>query len=232
MKMKEQPVIILGGFLSQKVNYSALKHAITDLSGNHVWVVDTRFFDWIPCISKVGWLIVLNKLDATIKTACSNSSKKVILIGHSQGGILARLYLSPDPFMGKRFAGIESVNQLITLGSPHINFAGINRGGHMSRWIENKIPGSAFTPQVRYTSVASKFIRGSSNGSLRERFAFRIYKEICRDGEVWGDGIVPVASALLAGSQQLILDNVSHFSIIGKPWYGNDKVLPLWWNIG
>ena len=232
MSIKQQPLVILGGFLSQKVNYSSLRHAITVLSGNPVWIVDTRFFDWIPCISKVGWLIVLNKLDATIKKARSICKKKVILIGHSQGGILARLYLSPEPFIGKRFAGIQNVNQLITLGSPHINFAGINRGGHMSRWIEKKVPGSAFIPQVQYTSVAGRFIRGSSNGSLRERFAFRIYKDICRDGEVWGDGIVPVTSALLAGSQEIILDDVSHFSLIGQPWYGSDQVLPLWWNPG
>jgi pimeloyl-ACP methyl ester carboxylesterase len=232
MRIKQQPVVILGGFLSQKVNYSALKHAITNLSGNHVWVVDTRFFDWIPCISKFGWLIVLNKLDATIKNAYSKSNKKVIIIGHSQGGILARLYLSPEPFIGKRFAGNKIVDQLITLGSPHINYAGINRGGYMSRWIENKVPGSAFAPQVHYTSVAGRFIRGSSNGSLSERFAFRIYKEICQEGEVWGDGIVPVSSALLAGSQQLVLDDISHFSIIGQPWYGSDQAVPMWWNPG
>jgi len=229
MSINQQPVVLLGGFLSQQGNYSALKHAISDLSGNNVWVVDTRFFDWIPCISKVGWLIVLNKLDTTIKNASSTTNKKVILIGHSQGGILARLYLSPEPFMGKRFAGLESVNQLITLGSPHINHAGLNRGGHMSRWIEEKIPGSAFAPQICYKSVAGRYIQGRPKGSLHERFAFSIYKDICRDGEVWGDGIVPVTSALLPGSQQVTLNGVSHYSLIGDPWYGSKQVLPLWW---
>ncbi len=51
------------------------------------------------------------------------------------------------------------------------------------------------------------------------------------DGDVWGDGLVPVASALLRGSQQLTLDGVSHFTGFGGPWYGAIEVIPQWWNV-
>jgi pimeloyl-ACP methyl ester carboxylesterase len=156
---------------------------------------------------------------------------KLTLIGHSQGGVLARLYLRPDePFMGKRFLGVDQIDHLITLGSPHLNQGGLQRGGYMSRWIDRQVPGSAFSARVRYTSVAGKYIRGNSTGSRSERFAYGIYKDICAEGESWGDGMVPVSSALLPGSQHIVIDGVSHYSLLGEPWYGSDEVLPLWWN--
>jgi len=57
--------------------------------------------------------------------------------------------------------------------------------------------------------------------------------------DVWGDGIVPLPAALLAGSTQLVLDGVYH-SPIGaakdeaqtaegaRLWYGSEPVLDSW----
>jgi hypothetical protein len=211
-------------------SYSAFNRTLTSISGQRVWVVETRIFDWLSSVSKMGWLLVLNQLDVTVKQALGKSGRsKIIMIGHSQGGVLARLYLSPEPFLGRRFTGINHVEHLITLGSPHLNLGGLRRGGNMSRWIERKVPGSAFAPQVRYISVAGRYIHGNASGSLSERFAYRIYKEICAEGDVWGDGIVPVSSALLEGSQQIILSDVSHYSLIGEPWYGSEAVWQILW---
>jgi pimeloyl-ACP methyl ester carboxylesterase len=211
--------------------YNGLSRALSALSGQKVWVVNTRVFDWLPSISRVGWFLVLNKLDITVRKAFTDSwASKATLVGHSQGGVLARLYLRPEPFLGKRFHGLDQIDHLITLGSPHLNQGGLQRGGHMSRWIERHVPGSAFSSRVRYTSVAGKYIRGNSTGSLYERFAYGIYKEICAEGEAWGDGIIPISSALLPDSQHIILNGVSHYSLLGEPWYGSEEVLPLWWN--
>lgn len=223
-------IVFLGGFLSQAAIYGSFSQSLTSLTGKKVFVVDTRVSDWLPIISKWGWLLILNKLDFTVKKAAKKyPNNKLTLIGHSQGGVLARLYLSDEPFLEKRFGGLEYINHLITLGSPHQNQGGIQRGGYMSRWVEKHLPGSTFSPQVRYTSVAGKYVRGQTSGSLKERFAFRAYQEICTDGGVWGDGIVPVDSALLSGSKQIIIEGVSHYSAIGSPWYGSKNVLPLWW---
>jgi pimeloyl-ACP methyl ester carboxylesterase len=229
---ENRQIIILGGFLSMAPVYKGLSRTLSELSGQKVWVVDTRVFDWLTSISKIGWFLVLNKLDITVRKALTSSKvSKLTLIGHSQGGVLARLYLRPDePFMGKQFYGIDQIDHLITLGSPHLNQGGLQRGGYMSRWIDRQIPGSAFSPRVRYTSVAGKYIRGNSTGARFERFAYRVYKEICAEGESWGDGIVPVSSALLPGSQHIILNGVSHYSLLGEPWYGSQEVLPLWWD--
>lgn len=230
-KVEERQIIILGGFLSMAAVYKGLSRTLSTLSGQKVWVVETRVFDWLTSISKIGWFLVLNKLDLTVRKALTNSRmSKLTLIGHSQGGVLARLYLRPEPFMGKRFSGIDQIDHLITLGSAHFNQAGLQRGGSMARWINRHVPGSAFSARVRYTSVAGKYIRGNSTGARLERFAYRTYKEICAEGESWGDGIVPVSSALLPGSQHIILNGVSHYSILGEPWYGSQEVLPLWWS--
>jgi pimeloyl-ACP methyl ester carboxylesterase len=211
--------------------YKGLSHTLSALSEQKVWVVDTRVFDWLTSISKIGWFLVLNKLDITVRKALANSRmSKLTLIGHSQGGVLARLYLRPEPFMGKQFYGIDQIDHLMTLGSPHLNQGGLHRGWHISRWIERNVPGSAFSARVRYTSVAGKYIRGNATGARYERFAYRVYKEICAEGDSWGDGIVPVSSALLPGSQYIVLNGVSHYSLLGEPWYGSEEVLPLWWN--
>lgn len=100
----------------------------------------------------------------------------------------------------------------------------------MSRWIEKRYPGAFFAPRVRYTSVAGKLIQGNRQGSLRERHVYAFYEDIGGKGAAWGDGLIPVALALLDGAQQITLEGVSHFTGFGGPWYGTAEVIPRWWN--
>lgn len=99
----------------------------------------------------------------------------------------------------------------------------------MARWVQQHVPDTIFAPQVRYTSVVGKYIHGRPSGSPTERFAFKVYKDIGEDGNVWGDGIVPVNSALIPGSEQIILVGVSHHTVVGRPWYGSEEVIRSWW---
>lgn len=223
-------IVVLGGFLSQAAIYRSFKRHLASLTGRRVYVVDTRFFDWPPTITQLGWLLVLNKLDNTVKEAfaeCAN--QKLTLIGHSQGGILGRLYLTLEPVWGKRFGGYAYIDHLITLGSPHLNLGGIQRGGNMARWVQQRAPDAMMAPNVRYTSVAGKYVLGRPAGTLTERFAYKVYKDICDSGDVWGDGMVPVSSALLPDSEQIILEGVTHHAVLGQPWYGSKDVIPTWW---
>jgi pimeloyl-ACP methyl ester carboxylesterase len=230
MTVASQPIVILGGFLSPATIYSDMSRLLSKLSGQRTWVVNTHVYDWIAAFIRPGWAHILNLLDGTVRQAAAESdNQKVCLVGHSQGGILARLYLSPEPFMGKRYNGLEHVQRLITLGSPHLNQGGLQRGGVMARWVQQRVPDTAFAPQVHYTCVAGRSVRGDLNGSAKERSAYKIYRQICGDGNVWGDSIVPEPAALLPGSEQISLDGVSHFSMFGEPWLGSKSVLPLWW---
>lgn len=230
MGNKNSAIVLLGGYLSEALFYDGFSRRLASLAGRKVFVVDTRSFDWIPSISKLGWYHLLYKLDRTVKNAYEHSNgEKLTLIGHSQGGILGRLYLSSEPFLGTSFSGCDYIDHLIMLGCPHLNRGGIERGGPMARWVQKRVPNSTFSPQVRYTSVAGKHIRGCRSGLLSERFAFKVYKDICGDGDVWGDGIVPISSALLPGSEQIVLENASHYAIVGQTWYGSESVMQDWW---
>ena len=225
-----QPIILLGGFASPAALYAGLRDRLAELSGQPVWVVPTLTIDWLPSIVPAGWALLLAKLQQSVQQALGRSTTgKVTLIGHSAGGVLARLYLAPEPFVGRVFGGIEHVDQLITLGSPHTNQERWLHGGLMSRWIERRYPGAFYGEQVRYTSVAGRMMRGNRHGSLLERNAYRFYVKIAGEGDVWGDGLIPVQAALLKGAQQIVLEGVSHFTGFGGPWYGAEQVLPRWW---
>ena len=150
-------------------------------------------------------------------------------MGHSAGGVFARLYLSPRPFMGRTYNGVEYVDHLITLGSPHYNQGGVTRGGHVSTWMERHAPGAYLVPRVTYSCVAGKATLGDEQGSRGQRWAYRVYRQICGEGDVWGDGLVPVSSALLQGARHIVLEGTSHYAGFGDEWYGNEPVIERWW---
>jgi pimeloyl-ACP methyl ester carboxylesterase len=228
----DQPIVIFGGFLSADRIYFALRETLAALTSQHVSVVQTRSLDWLPSVSQVGWFTLLRKLDRAVRAAAQISATgKITLIGHSAGGVLSRLYLSPRPFYGEAFRGYRRVSHLITLGSPHHNRGGLTRGGYMAQWIEQHYPGAAFAPLVTYTAVAGKSQRGDQHGTPRERMAYRTYHSISGQGDEWGDGLLPTSAALLRGARHITLDGVAHFSIFGDEWYGSEMVVPLWWKM-
>jgi len=222
-----QPVVILGGFLSYPGIYQRMSEVLAQITGQRVWVVQAWPFDWLCSVAPAGWAHLLRKLERTVQQAVRDSkTTKITLVGHSSGGVMARLYLSPRPFLGHVYGGLNNVTQLITLGSPHYN----QRGARMRRWVEQQYPGAYFAPQIQYASVAGKAVRGDRDGSPRERWAYYCYKRLGGEGGTWGDGLVPIASALLRGSHQAVLDGVSHFTGFGGPWYGIKEIVPRWWN--
>jgi hypothetical protein len=226
MSLISQPIVILGGFLSSPRYYREMAETLTDLSGEQVWIVQALTRDWLRTTQPEGWAHLLQELDTSVQRAVRASpTGKVTLVGHSAGGVMSRLYLGPTSFVGPGYRGLKHVDHLVTLGSPHYNL----RGGHLRRQVEELYPGAFFAPQVQYTSVAGTAVRGNPRGSLRERLAFRWYGRLCGDGEQEGDGLVPIASALLDGSHTVRLEGVSHYSGFGGPWYGEADVVRRWW---
>jgi pimeloyl-ACP methyl ester carboxylesterase len=225
-----QPVVILGGFMSSDQVYRGLRGRLAHLSKEPVHLVATRSYQWATVAAPPGWLYLLGKLDQTVRRAVvASATGKVTLVGHSAGGLLARMYLSPEPLLGKAYAGLERVSHLITLGSPHYNQRRWLHGGLMSRWLESHYPGAFYAPGVKYTAVAGRSLRGDPSGSLPERHAYRFYRHLTGDGEEWGDGLVPVSSALLSGADEVVLDGVGHFAGFGAQWYGSEQVVAAWW---
>jgi hypothetical protein len=218
------PIVLFGGFLSQPWVYSGMRDWLAQCTGQKVLVVEAGTDDWLLGVMAKGWTNLLDRLERAVHLAAQGSvTGKITLIGHSAGGVVGRLFLSPAPFRGKSYRGLEFVAHLITLGSPHYNL----RGSRMRRWVQKQYPDSFFA-SVQYTSVAGKVIRGSRHGTPRERWSHTCYRRLGGDGEAWGDGLVPLSSQLLKGSQQIVLDGVSHFTGFGGPWYGSAQVMPRW----
>jgi pimeloyl-ACP methyl ester carboxylesterase len=224
-----QPAVIIGGFLSSSALYRRMRDRLAAYTGQPVSIVRIQGFDWVPAIVPVGWINLLRQLDRAVRRAAPDSATgKITLVGHSAGGVLARLYLSPEPFLGRSYHGLDYVDHLITLGSPHYNRRKWIYGGMMSNWVEKRQPGAFFAPQVRYTSVAGRLIRGDRHGSPRERRTYALYEDMIGDGTTWGDGLIPVGAALLQGSRHIVLEGVGHFAGFGGSWYGSEDIIPRW----
>jgi hypothetical protein len=199
---------------------------LQEISGQKVWIVPINMYAWFGSITLSGWVRLLNKIEDTVlKVVQESKTGKVTLVGHSSGGILGRLFLSPEPLKGHAYNGLNFVDTLITLGSPHYN----HKGAALRKWVEEKYPGAYFEANVRYISVVGKAIQGKKLGSFKERLTYWSYKTLCGRGDVWGDGFVPLPSALLKGSQKVIVDGIRHYSRSKHLWYGSEEAVLSWW---
>lgn len=221
-----QPIVLLGGAFSVAAVYAGMRDALARISGQAVTVVPTSVLAWSASVLPLGWALILDQLDAAVKPVAAGSpTGKVTLVGHSSGGIMARLYLGEQPFERRVYNGRQYVDTLITLGSPHYNY----RGAYMRKLVDRRYPGAYFAPAVRYLAVAGKAVHGRKRGTLGEISAWRAYAQLIKDGESWGDGLVPVDCALLSGAAHLTLEGAHHYSMGGRSWYGAPDVIAQWW---
>jgi hypothetical protein len=171
--------------------------------------------------------------------ALANSASRgapVLLVGHSAGGILARLLTAEEAFAGRRHGLAGDIGAIVTLGSPHhvdpTRFAGRRVAEVAARFADRVVPGATYAPRVAYVTVASRAIVGRPDGPGRARVGFRLYQGLLHDAgatAIEGDGVVPVRSALLGGARQIVLDEIVHGQAAGQPWYGADAGLDRWW---
>ena len=220
-----EPVVVLGGFLSSPSFYREMCGSIRTLRECAVEIADVWLWHWAAAVSARGWSRILERLHDVVTTlAPTSSTGKVVLVGHSAGGVIGRLYLSDEPFRERTYAGLERVSTLITLGSPHQN----PERARLRRYVERRLPGAFYAPRVRYVTVAGRAIAGSLDGNSRQRRAGWFYDHLTGSRELWGDGLVPVESALLEGAEELVLDGVHHAPVFGTPWYGSPDIVGLW----
>lgn len=220
-----EPVVVLGGFLSSPGFYHEMCGAIQKLRNCAVETADVWIWHWAAAVSARGWSRILDRLHETVLRMSSDSpTGKVVLVGHSAGGVIGRLYLSDQPFLESTYAGLERVTTLITLGSPHRN----PERARLRREVERRLPGAFFAPRVRYVAVAGRAISGEPGGKSSERRAGWCYRHLIGHGEVWGDGLVPVEAALLEGADEVVLVGVHHAPVFGTPWYGSPEIVEQW----
>jgi hypothetical protein len=233
-------VLVLGGFLTSPPIYVSLARRLRARGIADVVVANVWTPDWLiatraglgPILTRSGRAL----LEASARSDLASLGAPVLVIGHSAGGMIARLLTSPVPFAGRRLNASGRIGAIVTLGTPHVvTEAGSFRnrtGAETAAFANREVPGPFFAPKVGYLAVASRIRLGRPDGSARERAAWRLYQGVTPDEgatEIAGDGLVPLRSALLPGAPSLVFDDAAHGQWPGRDWYGSDRYLDRWW---
>ncbi len=222
--MSGAPIVIVGGATWWPSTYRAFANTLREISGCEVHVVPITPLDWALGYLRGFGQLVFEVASTVDRALLESGTKKAVLVGHSAGGLACRVYIGGDPpYGGRRYSGHRRVEVLITLGTPH-NVREAKRLAFIAR-VNDLFPGALHADAgLRYLSVAGDATDGSSSRKVRKR-----YERFVEDGRVDGDGVVPVESALLPGSENVSLDGVHHNRRMGL-WYGSDReTVSRWW---
>lgn len=290
------PVVICPGFGNDSIDYeaplsqprevgfiSALERRGFDPEA--IYTVPVKRGDWIrvagglfdlgfytnkalPTGKGYGWYI--RRLKQCVDEACEASGgEKVLLIGHSAGGWLARAamgdgtWADADAEEGGEIRTADRVRCLATIGAihrpPQDVGTCVTRGA--LAYTDEMYPGAYLKNEgVGYVSVGGDAIVGNNAKDMpveptdadqayavrgegnAQRVAFTSYEAVCGQGEVTGDGVVPLECSILAGNDDgtgdgavhLSLENVLHSineagtTIPTDRWYGAEDVVDRW----
>lgn len=225
MPAPAQPILILGGFLISPHSYTPMVRRLEQLSGQPVQLVPVGKPEWLLTVFAFAWARILDRVAAAAaELAQASPTGRVTLIGHSSGGIMLRLFLDEQPFEGRCFDGKAIADTLVMLGSPHTAL----KATVLRQLVDRRLPGATFADRVRYVSVAGDLDLAHGTPTA-QRLAPTAYRNSTGDPHDRGDGLVPVRSALLAGSTPVVLEGVAHGGAFGPCWYGTPEVVERWW---
>lgn len=238
-------VLILGGFLTSPPLYHRMRRRLLQRGAAGVVIAPIWLPDWLlvtargmgPILTRSGRALL--QASAVSEASPRSRGAPLLVVGHSAGGIAARLLTSPEPVGSRRLAAAGRIGAIVTLGTPHL----VSPAGRAGRRLGNTaldvanrvVPGPAFAPTTGYLTVSSFMRRGRSGGGRDERIAYRLYRSIhaevplTDEGDIHGDGLVPLASAGLPGVESIVLEGVAHGQARRGPWYGSDEALDAWW---
>jgi len=227
----KQAIIVIGGYNSLWPSYLRMARDLEDMSGLQAIGVPLMPWHWWVARRDNSASNMLQKLQETVRWARYRfQASQFILVGHSAGGVIARLYLHDGPVWGHTYSGADHVHTLITLGSPHCSDRGANTGWILTDEANRLVPGTPYAGRVRYCAVIGRYLQGSEAGTYLERRAFRAYRFFTGQGNVWGDGLVPIQSAHLDGAEPRLLEGVAHSSKVSRNWYAGSKAIARkWW---
>ena len=232
-------VLVIGGFLSSPPVYGPFHERLLARGARHVEVAQIWTPDWILSVRRGGGAIATRAARALLKAVEVADGVPLLVVGHSTGGVAARILTATEPYEGRRFAGARRVGALVSLGSPHINAMEHDttrwKGSGTATFANAHVPGAFWAPKVGYLSVASRWLVGHAEGveqDAGQRTARRFYEQILpppHPEAIEGDGAIPVEAALLPGARHLVLDDVAHAPGARHRWYGSDDVIDSWW---
>ena len=257
-------------------------------------LLDWKFYtnQAVPTGGGYGWYLKLFRetVDQAYDTSCANANAinsnnnqgtpppRVLVIGHSAGGWLARAGMGDGLWCASGASGDEKTDStdttatteevrtadricgLVTVGAIHkppVSVASCVTRGALA-FTDRAYPGAFLKEEgVGYVSVGGDAIvgdntklkpdtTGNNNDSDADslyatrgegsaaRVAFNSYEAVCGQGDVTGDGVVPLSWTQLEGSKQLQLEGVLHSineagtTIPTDRWYGSEAVIDRW----
>ncbi len=226
-------VVIIGGFITEAAQYGPMRAALLAQGAARVTIAPIHLPDWaVMGVAGMGPLLLRGA--RAIREARRRSSAPVIVVGHSMGGIIARLAMSPQPLDG-RWAGVaDDVGCLVTLGTPH-RFDPRLWPGHAAQraaeHLDRVSPGAFFAPTTSYLTVGSTLVppsRRAAAGSMLAGLDGLLRALVGETPGVAGDGLVGSDRCRLRGARHLEFDDVLHGLLYG-PWYGDAEIIERWW---
>ena len=197
---------------------------LQEISGSEVYTAPITPLDWFLGRVRGYGQLVFEVASTVDKALLESESDKAVLVGHSAGGLACRVYVGGEPpYGGRRYSGHRRVSHLITLGTPHV--VAEKKSLAPIAQVNELFPGALHEPAgLTYLSVAGGAADGAASSRVRRR-----YERLIEDGRVTGDGVMPVKSALLPGSETLVFDDLYHSQYFGQ-WYGSDReTVERWW---
>ncbi len=231
---KDDPVVLIGGFGSDWRVYRQFGRDLAKVSSRRVFIVDITRVTWLVA-SYSNYVMLVKRTHEAIQYALKQTgASKVILVGHSAGGVIARAYLG-DRFENPNavaYQGHHHVSRVYMLGSPlSAGEQPRNPALKQAAWIDRTYPGAFYAPEVQYLTVAGKLVEGKADGTLRERRAHSAYRFISGTGEQWGDGVVPATMSTPDGMPAIEINGVAHSPRFGPRWFGGDEAsIRMWWD--
>jgi hypothetical protein len=233
-------VLIVGGLLTPPVGYRRVRRRLLDHGAASVDIAPVSALDWARAGLR-GFAALQRKVAHAIERTYGDSGRPIMVVGHSGGGLLARLAMSDAPYRGQVGGTAPLVGCLVTLGSPHdLHRAPLPRpheGVRLATFLAHHQPGARHMPGTGYVTVASDAVLPTVPGAPaqhrgpiargQQAFFRRIVGPTLTSGS---DGIVSRSLARLDGAHEVVLHDVSH-GVIGDRWYGDDAVIDEWWPV-
>jgi hypothetical protein len=229
-------VLIVGGYLTWPNLYRAMLPLLRRRGAVRVEIAQLGISDWLRA-TIVGVGPATSIVARSIDGLSADAREGILVVGHSAGGILARLALASEPFDGAEPARPDAVRAVVTLGTPHlatnaggpVGFQGIRALRFLAR--------HPISSPDWLTVGATSFEQADAFGGSWVRWLRRGLAVICyallgslRRVEP-GDGMVPVRFALLPGSEQVTLRASGHGpKFWGSRWHGSNEGLDAWWD--
>ena len=232
-------VLIIGGLLTSWLWYWPVANRFRDRGASRVTVARLWLWHWLVA-GFAGPARSTSVVAAAIDGLAAQDGRPILVVGHSGGGILARLALARRAFGAARLARRDAVGAVVTLGTPHLatHFGGsIGRHGlralRFLRALDHSPgPGDPWATLTVGGRLPDAPASGASSASrLRRRFSALCYTALLgRDGrDASGDGLVPFQCALLPHGEGLPLPGYAHAPFLGSPWYLSNDGIDQWW---